>query len=133
MRRRLLAVLVCAALVACGGDDGSPEQLCAALRADPSITNAFAGFDPTDTDTALEQLRHARVTLGDLREAAPSEVRGDLSVEIDYIQALLEGLEGVDGRDAGEAVDVVRQVTADHPEVGEAAARLSRYTDRSCR
>jgi hypothetical protein len=130
--RRAVALLCAAALFACSGDEGSAEELCAAVREQPSLTNAFAGFDPTDTEHALEQLRAARVTLGELRDAAPSEVRADLSVEIDYVQALVEGLEGVDGHDTSETVAVVQQITDEHPDVADAAASLAAFAEESC-
>jgi len=130
--RRAVALLGAAALVACSGGDGSAEALCTAVRSEPSLTSAFAGFDPTDTERALEQLRAARVTLGELREAAPAEVRDDLTVEIDYVQALVEGLEGVDGRDASETVALVQQITDDHPGVRQASANLAAFAEETC-
>ena len=130
--RGAAAVLSVTVLVACGGDDGSAEELCAAVREDPDVATAFKGFDPTDTDAALERLRGARVTLGELRDAAPAEARDDLTVEIDYVQALIEGLEEVDSDDIADVVAVVRKVERDHPEVAEAAANLAAFADSSC-
>lgn len=130
--RQAVALLCVTALVACSDDEGSAEELCAAVREQPGLTNAFAGFDPTDTEQALQQLRAARVTLGELRDAAPSEVRDDLAVEIDYLQALVEGLETVDGQDASETVALVRQITDDHPGVADAAANLAAFAAESC-
>lgn len=119
-------------VAACSDDGGSAEELCRALRDDPSITNAFEGFDPTDVPRALDQLRQARVTLGELRDAAPSEVRDELTVEIDYVQAMIDGLSDVEDGDAADAVIVVQQVTIDHPDVADAAAELSAYAEASC-
>ena len=139
-RGRRAAVLLLAASVAlpavpaCSGDDeGSAEELCAALRDQPSIATTFEGFDPTDVDGALEQLRSARVALGDLRDAAPSDLRDDLTVEIDYVQALIDALEPLTGADAVDIVAAVQQVTADHPEVETAAAELSSFSESTCR
>jgi len=139
-RGRRAAVLLLAASVAlpaagaCSGDDeGSAEELCAALRDQPSIATTFEGFDPTDVDGALEQLRSARVALGDLRDAAPSDLRDDLTVEIDYVQALIDALEPLTGADAVDIVAAVQQVTADHPEVEGAAAELSSFSESTCR
>ena len=116
----------------CGGDEGSAKELCTALRANPGVAATFTGFDPSDPRRALEQLRSARVTLGELRDAAPGDVRDDLDVEIDYVQALIEGLEQVDDGDATAAVEVVRQVTAEHPQVPDASAALAAYSAESC-
>jgi hypothetical protein len=129
--RRAGALLITVLLTAaCGGDEGSAEALCTAVREQPSVATAFSGFDPTDPEQALEQLRSARVTLGELHQAAPSEVAHDLQVEIDYIQALIDGLDGV--ADSAEAAAVVQQVTEEHPGVSDAAAALTTFTEESC-
>jgi hypothetical protein len=132
-RRALVLVLSCAvALAACGSDEGSAEELCDAVRGEAGRLDVFEGFDPTDTETALDQLRSARVVLGDLRDAAPAEVRDDLSIEIDYVQALVEGLEGVDGQDAEATVAVVQQIADEHPDVAAAQAELTAFAEESC-
>ncbi len=132
MPRRALLLVCAVALAACGGDEGSAEELCAAVRGEPGLTSTFTGFDPTDTEAALEQLRAARVVLGDLRDAAPAEVRDDLTIEIDYVQALVEGLEGVDGRDSEETVALVQRITDEHPDVAGAQAQLAAFAEESC-
>ena len=131
----MLACIV--ALVAMGGwagcsDDGSAEQLCDRLGDGRSFQATVEGFDPTDTDNALEQLRAARVQLGELREVAPGEVRDDLSVEIDYVQALIEAMEEVGPNDPTEAVDAARRITAEHPDVQQAADRLEAWAETTC-
>jgi hypothetical protein len=125
-------MLAATGLLACGDDGGSAEALCEVVRTDRSVAAVFSGFDPTDTERALEQLRTARVTLGELRDAAPEEVRDDLGVEIDYVQALIEGLDGIEAGDASQAVEVVRQVTNDHADVGDAAANLATFSQERC-
>lgn len=132
MAQRTVAVLAVTGLVACTDDGGSAEALCEVVRTDRSVAAVFAGFDPTDTERALEQLRTARVTLGELRDAAPDEVRDDLGVEIDYVQALIDGLDDIEGGDAAQAVEVVRQVTAEHPDVADAAANLATFGQEHC-
>ena len=126
------AVVAVVLLVACSDDEGSAEELCDAVRSDPSITTAFDGFDPTDVDGALDRLRAARVTLGDLRDAAPSELRDDLTVEIEYVQALVDGLDGLEGDDPNDALDAVQAITADHPDVAGAAATLDEFATTTC-
>lgn len=130
---RLAVALLCAtALAACRSDKGSIEELCTAVRADRSTVAVFSGFDPSNTERALEQLRAARVTLGELRDVAPDEVRDDLDVEIAYVQALVDGLAGLEGADPAQAVEVVRQVTEDHPEVADAAGELASFSEEHC-
>lgn len=121
-----------ALLAACsGGGSSSPEALCEAM-ADTEVTGALEGFDPTDPERALEQLRSARVTLGELLDDAPDEVRDDLQVEVDYVQALVDALEGVAPGDATESALQVQAVTDAHPGVDEAAASLAAFAEREC-
>ncbi len=93
---------------------------------------SFQNFDPTDPEAALEQLRPARVELGELIDAAPDEVRDDLQVEIDYLQALIDALEDVTPGDANASALAVRAVTDAHPDVEEAAAALTAFAEREC-
>jgi hypothetical protein len=124
-----LAVL---APAACGDDGGSPEQLCESLADADGVATQFQGFDPTDPEAALEQLRPARVTLGELLDDAPDEVRDELQTEIDYVQALIDALEEVPAGDSAEAAAQVQAVTTEHPDVAAAAAELAAYADREC-
>lgn len=128
----VVIVVAVVVLAACGGDSGSAEELCDIVRTDHTVGAVFAGFDPTDTDHALEQLRAARVTLGELHDAAPDEVRDDLTTEIEYVQALIDGLEGVTDGDPERAVEVVQQVTDEHDAVGDAAAALAAFSQEHC-
>ena len=121
------------ALVACGGSKGSAEELCAAVRADRSTAAVFEGFDPTDTVKALDQLRAARVTLGELRAAAPDEVRDALDIEIAYVQALVDTLDPMQDAEPAQVVEAVRQVTAEHPRVTAAAAELAAFSEEHCK
>ena len=71
-------------------------------------------------------------TLGDLHDAAPDEVRDDLQVEIDYVQALIDTLEGVEPGDATESALQIQAVTDAHPGVDEAAANLTAFAEGEC-
>ncbi|MFL6204216.1 MAG: hypothetical protein ACJ739_02605 [Acidimicrobiales bacterium] len=132
-RRQATTCLVVAGLIlgACAKDEGSTEELCAAVSED-GVSTTLEGFDPTDPEAALDQLRDARVTLGDLLDAAPGEVRDDLQTEIDYVQALVEALEGVEPGDATESALQIQAVTDAHPDVDEAAADLAAFAKERC-
>ncbi len=116
----------------CSDDDGSAEQLCASVADGTGISVTLQGFDPTDPEAALEQLRPVRVALGDLLGEAPEEVQDDLQVEIDYVQALIDALEGVAPGDTTASALQVQAVTEAHPGVDEAAASLSAFAEREC-
>lgn len=127
------AALACLALGACSSDSGSAEELCQAVRADQDLPNVFAGFDPTDATTALDQLRTARVTLGSLKDAAPEEVSDDLQVEIDYVQDLIGSLEAVGpDAEAAEVASTIQTVTDEHPGVPKAATALQAFAEKRC-
>lgn len=132
MRRAVGLLCLVSFLGGCGNDKGSVAELCQAVRADHSTATVFSGFDPSDTERSLEQLRAARVTLGGLHDAAPAEVRDDLAVEVTYVQALIDGLTELKGTDAAQSVEMVRQVTADHPKVAHAAATLAAFSKEHC-
>ncbi|MEX2293761.1 MAG: hypothetical protein WD691_08245 [Acidimicrobiales bacterium] len=131
---RRVAALVCAVstLIGCSADQGSVEELCAAWKAVPDAAGLFAGFDPSDAPRALQQLTAGRVVLRELRSAAPPQPRKDLDVEIAYFDALIDGLAELDGSDAEQAARLVDEITAEHPAVAEAAARLVSFSEESC-
>jgi hypothetical protein len=131
-RCAVAAGLLVVALVACRDDGGSAASFCQAVAEDEGISTTFQGFDPSDPEAALDQLRTARVTLGEVRDAAPGEVRDDLDVEIAYADALIDALEPVAPGDASEATLQVQSVTDAHPQVDEAAAALAAFAEREC-
>ena len=132
MLRRALAVAGVSALVACSGDSGSVEEFCEVARSSQLDATVFAGFDPSDPKRALQQLTDARLALGEYRTAAPGEIRDELDVEIAYVQALIDALSALDNPDPARSVAVVRDVTAQHPGVDDAAADLAAYYEASC-
>ena len=132
MTRALAAALLVAALTSACRDEGSAAALCEELVRTEGISSTFQDFDPTDPETALDQLRTARVTLGNLHEDAPDEVRDDLEVEIDYVQALIEALEQVAPGDSTESALRIGAVTDAHPDVEEAAAELAAFEAEEC-
>ena len=127
-----LAVLLAVAAACTDKDEGSVAELCAAVGDGSAFVTTFEGFDPTDTERALEQLRTARVDLGELQDVAPSEVRDDLTIEIDFVQAMLDGLEAADPDNPGEAVAAIQRASADHPDVADASSRLAAWAADSC-
>lgn len=130
---RVAAVaLAVVALASCNDDGGSADALCAAVAEGDGLATTFQGFDPTDPEAALEQLRPARVALGELVDEAPDDVRDDLQVEIDYVQALIDVLEPVEPGDATQTALQVQAVTDAHPGVAEASATLAAFAEREC-
>jgi hypothetical protein len=125
-------VLLLGALAACSNASGDVGAFCQTLATSEGLATTFQEFDPSDPELALDQLRAARITLGELHDDAPNEVRDDLQVEIDYVDALIEALEPVEPGDATEATLQVQSVTDAHPEVDEAAAELAAFAEAEC-
>ncbi len=123
-----------ALLAACSEDSsGSAAELCGAVGDRQSFASTFEGFDPSDPPGAIATLREARVELGDLRDAAPGEVRDDLDVQIDGIQSLLDALEDLGPQaSAANAVAAVRGLSDELSGVDKATAALDRWYSEQC-
>ena len=128
----MAALLSVAALIACTSSSGSVEALCQALDDGQGFATVFQDFDPTDAAGALDQLRTARVELGGLKDVAPSAVKDDLEVEIDYVQALIDALEALDHADAGKVAVTIQSVADAHPGVAAAASTLQTFATENC-
>jgi hypothetical protein len=114
------------------GKGGSAEQLCGIVGSG-SFSDLFSsGFDPTDTDRALAQLRAATVDLDQLHDAAPSEVRGAVQDELSYLTALTKVLEDVDPDDPAAVVTAVNALRAQRTAAQAASAKLQTYQDAHC-
>ncbi len=129
--RAAVAVVAALALASCSNDEGSVRRLCDTLAGE-DYASTFAGFDPTDPEGALDRFRTARVALGELHDDAPDEVRDEIQIEIDYLQALIDSLEGVEPGDATESALRIQSVTDAHPDVEQAAADLEAFSDEEC-
>jgi hypothetical protein len=128
----LAAALVASLVASCGDDDGDVEAFCPLVADRAGLAAMTEGFDPSDRDRALEQLRAIRVELGELRAAAPSEIRGDLDTQIDAAQGLIEALDAVPPGDPAAAVEAVRAAQADMDDLPEATANLEAWTAEHC-
>jgi hypothetical protein len=120
-------------LGACGDDGGgSAQAFCASVADRDAFAAVVDGFDYSDRDRALDQMRTARVELGELREDAPGEIRSDLDVQVDATETLIDALEAAPAGDPVATVEAVRAVQPDLDEVEEAGARLEAWTREHC-
>lgn len=126
------AVLAVALVSGCGDDAGDAEAFCPLVADRAGLAAMTEGFDPSDRERALEQLRAIRVELGELRVAAPSEIRGDLDTQIDAAQGLIDALDATPPGDPAAAVEAVRAAQADMDALPEATASLEAWTAEHC-
>jgi hypothetical protein len=135
--RRPAAALAVVLLAVVGGacsdsKGGSATQLCGIVGSG-SFSDLFRqGFDPTDTDRALAQLRAAAVDLDQLHAAAPSEVRSAVKAELTYVAAVTKVLKDVNRDDPTAVVNAVNGLTAQRTAAQAASAKLQTYQDAHC-
>ena len=139
MRRiaAVAAVVLLGALAVAGGGcsdskGGSAEQLCGIVGSGRFGELFQQGLDPTDTDRALAQLRAAAVDLGQLRDAAPSEVRSSVKDEMAYISAVTKVLQDVSPDTPAAVVNAVNALKAQRDKAEAASATLQGYQDAHC-
>jgi hypothetical protein len=113
-------------------DDGSPEAFCALLADRGRYASVVEGFDPSDVTRSLDQLALARTHLQELWDAAPSEIRDDLAVQVDAVERMIEALETVDADDSVAAVEALRGVQDELGDVPQSAGNLERWSARNC-
>lgn len=137
--RHLLAVVLAAVGLAsliggCSDDDGgSAEELCSLVGDGRSYEALFAeGFDPTEPDRAVAQLRSAQVDLAALRVAAPSSLHGALDDEARYLAALLDAVSSADPDDPAAVVGAVNALDEERTAAEAAAAELSEFAEENC-
>ncbi|MSO85943.1 MAG: hypothetical protein EXQ71_00295 [Acidimicrobiia bacterium] len=129
----LLLLPLVAALASCTSDEGNTEAFCKTLANGQQYPSVFEGFNPTDANNALERLRIARGDLEELDVDAPREIRDDLRVEIDYVEALIDGVAALGaGADSDDLTATFQAVTTDHPKVPAAAAALETFATAGC-
>jgi hypothetical protein len=137
--RRPLALVVALVLGiaagtgACSGSSGgSVADLCSVVSSG-SFTDLFQrGLDPTDTDRALAQMKAASVDLGQLHDAAPSEVRGAVQDEITYVDAVTKVLQDTDPGDPTAVVNAVNALKAQRNAAQAASTKLKAFQAAHC-
>jgi hypothetical protein len=127
-------VLVVAAPAACSDDGGgSAEELCRVVGDGRAFTDVFAtGFDPTDVERATAQLEAAETDLGELRAAAPSEVRDDLDAESDYLDAVAQVLADGDPDDPAAIVASINALAEQRSKAQVAGLELRNFEAQHC-
>jgi hypothetical protein len=113
-------------------EHGSPEEFCALLADRGRYANVVEGFDPSDVTRSLDQLELARVHLQELWDAAPSEIRDDLAVQVDAVERMIQALEAVDADDSVAAVEALREAQGEFGDVRRSAANLERWSAENC-
>jgi hypothetical protein len=144
LRSRRIWLAVGAVVIAAGGAGGwyawteaqdrggSVEEFCALVQDRSRFQRIVDDFDPSDVVRALDQLRTAHLELETLVGAAPSEVRSDLQLQADAVEAMIHALESVDPTDTVAAAEALNAALAEIDEVPAATMRLEAWTREHC-
>jgi hypothetical protein len=89
-------------------------------------------FDVTDSARALVQLDQAHGQLEALRDAAPGEVKDDLSVLIDLIDRLQSATKQVDPAKPETARAAIEPLKDDFGKADDANTNLETYRETTC-
>jgi hypothetical protein len=116
----------------CSDGGGSAAELCRAVGSGGFEQVFRQGFDPTDTDRALAQLRTAAVDLDELHAAAPSEVRGAVRDELAYVDAVTKVVRRTDPDDQEAVVAGVNGLAKERAAAQAASATLAAYQQAHC-
>ena len=75
------------------GESGSTAAFCNSARTGENPLEVFDRYDPTNVDTARDQLQRGVDRLRQLERAAPGEIHGDMKVLVDVAQQLVTALD----------------------------------------
>jgi hypothetical protein len=122
------AVLLVAAIVLLWdkGQSGSTAAFCTSVRTGENPLDVFDRYDPTNLDTARDQLQRGVDRLRQLEQAAPGEVSGDMKVLVEVAQQLVTALDPT-AKDKS-----IPDFTAEFDRVRVASANVTRFAADNC-
>jgi len=149
-RSRLLTAVAALLLgaTACGGSVADADRpipttpipttltpFCAAARDNADALRPLNGFaqrgsvPPDQLQITVDAVRHSGIAL---IAAAPSEIRADVQIVVDALDAQLDALERAKGDIAAVARDPAASATAAASGAAAASQRVSAYITRTC-
>jgi hypothetical protein len=126
------AVVLVAAIVVFWnqGESGSTDAFCKSARSGENPLDVFDRYDPTNVDSARQELQRGVDRLKELERAAPGEIHDDMKVLVDVAQKLIAALAPSDS-DKGTATSIP-DFTSEFDRVQEASANVVRFATDKC-
>jgi hypothetical protein len=128
----IIAIAVLATAACSSGPSGSVEEFCTLVKDEARFAGVLDEFDVTDSARAIEQLGTARDQLAELRDAAPSEIKDDLSVLIDLIEKLRKATQTVDPTKPESARAAIEPLKPDFTKADDADVALESFRRTNC-
>jgi hypothetical protein len=75
------------------GKSGSTASFCSSARTGENPLDVFDRYDPTNVDSARDELQRGVDRLRQLEQAAPGEIHDDMKVLVDVAQQLVTALD----------------------------------------
>jgi hypothetical protein len=126
-------VLLVASLIGCSSSQsGSAAAFCPLVKDLGRFDTIFDSFDNTDSTRALAQLEQGRSELVKLRDAAPGEIKDDLSVLIDLVDKLIKAVHQVDPKHPETARAAVAKISKDFTKADAANVTLESFRQTNC-
>jgi hypothetical protein len=122
----LVAVVAAIVLLWNKGESGSTAAFCASIRTGENPLDVYDRYDPSNVDSARDQLQQGLDRLKQLERAAPGDIHGDMTVLADVADQLLKAL------DPSAKNKPVPDFTRQFDRVRVASANVTRFATDRC-
>lgn len=122
----VVVLLVAIALLWSKGAGGSTAAFCKSVRSGENPLDVFDRYDPTNVDTARDELQRGLDRLHQLESAAPGQIHDDMKVLVDVAQQLVTAL------DPSAKNKTIPDFTSQFDRVRVASANVTRFASEQC-
>ena len=121
-----VVLLVAIVLLWSKGESGSTAAFCTSVRTGENPLDVFDRYDPTNVDTARDQLQRASIGCGSSNGPPRARSSGDMKVLVDVAQQLVTAL------DPSTKNKTIPDFTSEFDRVRVASANVTRFAADKC-